>query len=608
MSWRLDIGANIHGEQVDFYTWAPFCEKLHVQVLKEGFSSPLEMTKDPRGYFSLSVEGIGEGDLYYYLLPNGDTRPDPVSRSQPEGVHGPSQIVNPKSFSWHDHPWEGIPLSELIFYECHVGTFTEQGTFAGVIEKLPYLKELGVNCLEIMPVGQFPGRWNWGYDGTCIYAPQNTYGGPQGLKELVDAAHKMGIAVCLDVIYNHFGPEGNYWCEFGPYLSNRHVTPWGKALNYDGPQSEPLRHFIIQNALYWIVEYHIDVLRLDAIHGIFDFSARHILEELHDNVEELTKEFRRNIHLIPESDLNDSRFIRKKAKGGCGLNGQWLDDYHHGLHVELTGEQQDYYVDFSGIEDLVASLKKGYVYDGQYSTFREKEHGNSSADLPPEQFVVFSQNHDQVGNRPLGNRLSTQISFSAQKMSACLLLLGPYLPLLFMGQEYGEKAPFPFFVDFSEAELMQAVYESKRKEADSHADDLLYPGEEAYRAAHLRWNLDQEQEKALLTLHRDLISLRKALPLFKHLKRKEIELYSSIEKNWLALEYSHNGSPAMRLFCYFGKTPLKISLPFTSRGEWSLFLHTEQEPYNSSNPLHFDLEKNTIEIPPESALVFLPKN
>lgn len=494
----MKLGANIENGKVSFNVWAPNFDSLHLAIKQKAFP----MIKDERGYFSVELDHIKEHDLYSYLLPDGQKRADPVSRSLPNGVFGQTEIIDPKSFKWNDEHWKGIDQNDLIFYECHVGTFTREGTFRALIEKLPYLRDLGITCLELMPIASFAGRCNWGYDGVSLYAPHHLYGGPNGLKELVNAAHQAGIAIALDVVYNHFGPEGAFHVGYGPYLTNRYKTPWGDALNYDGPYSQEIRHFILQNALYWISEYHIDILRLDALHAIFDFSAHHILKELSAEVKNLSEKLGRKIYLAGESDRNDSNLIRPQKSGGQGLDLWWAEDFHHSLHVLLTHEKQGYYQDFHK-KDIDDALKEGVVYQGKYSPYRKYIVGNSFEGIDPNQLIIFSQNHDQVGNRPFGNRLSTQISFEEQKIAALLVLFSPYIPLLFMGEEYGEKNPFEYFVDYDNPELMQAIYEGRKKEFNL-VESLPIPNFEAFERSKLSW----EKNEGLLTLYQTLIKLR----------------------------------------------------------------------------------------------------
>jgi maltooligosyltrehalose trehalohydrolase len=427
--------------------------------------------------------------------------------------------VDPQAFEWTDLSWCGLPLSDFIIYELHVGAFTAEGTFDAVIPQLRYLKEtVGVTAIEVMPVAQFPGCRNWGYDGAHPFAVQSSYGGPDGLKRLVNACHATGLAVILDVVYNHLGPEGNYLGDFGPYFTDRYKTPWGSAINYDGPDSDAVRHYVVSNALYWVTEYHIDALRLDAIHGIFDFSAVHILKELTVAVHQQAASLGRQVFMIAESDLNDSRIIDPPSHGGYGVDAQWNDDFHHALRVTFTGEHTGYYQDFHGLKDLRTALQEGFVYQGQPSTYRRRRHGNSSQHCHPSQFIVFAQNHDQIGNRATGDRLSAQLSFEALKAAQALVLLSPNLPLLFMGEEYGETAPFQYFIDHGDPALVEAVKQGREKEFahfNWRPEDIPHPQDPAtFERCRLHPTELDHWQSGLLRWTGALIRLRKTVPTF----------------------------------------------------------------------------------------------
>ena len=515
--WRLDLGARPIGSSVvRFRVWAPCSKTVSVELLDPN-RDPVAMEPRNLGYFEVTIEGVRAGDRYHYILDGGKIRPDPASRSQPDGIHQASAVVDPDAFNWTDHAWKGFPLKDLIIYELHVGAFTTTGTFDAIIPHLDYLKnDVGVTAIELMPVAQFPGRRNWGYDGTYLYAPHSTYGGPQGLKILVDACHATGLAVILDVVYNHLGPEGNYLANFGPYFTDRYRTPWGDAMNYDGPDSDEVRHFIVSNALYWVTEYHIDGLRLDAVHGIYDFSANHILRELAEAVHVQATRLSRQIFVIAESALNDARVIAAPVHGGYGLDGQWNDDFHHALRTMLTKERGGYYQDYEGLRDLATAMQDGFVYSGQYSRYHRRRHGNSSKLCSPSQFVVFSQNHDQVGNRALGDRLSTQVSFEALKVAAAAVLLSPNIPLVFMGDEYGETAPFLYFIDHGDPALVEAVRQGRRAEFASFGWKGGIPDpQDPATFERSRIDLtrrDKGQRAVLLHWTRTLLEMRKTLP------------------------------------------------------------------------------------------------
>jgi maltooligosyltrehalose trehalohydrolase len=494
-----------------FRVWAPLAETVHVHLLAPRERLSL-LSPAPDGYHSGVIDDVGPGALYRYRLDARLECPDPASRFQPQGVHGPSQVMDAR-FDWTDGAWRGLPLRRYIFYELHVGTFTPEGTFDGVADQLEELAALGITAVELMPVAQFPGHRNWGYDGVYPFAVQGSYGGPAGLKRLITACHLKGLAVVLDVVYNHLGPEGNYLSKFGPYFSDAYRTPWGAPLNFDGPHSDEVRRFFIENALYWVTEFHIDALRLDAVHAIRDFSARPFLEELAQAVHLKSSDLGRRVYLIAESALNDTRLIRPPELGGMGLDAQWNDDLHHALHAVVTGERQGYYGDFGKFEHLLKALREGFVYSGEVSEFRQRRHGNSSRDTPAHRFVVFAQNHDQVGNRRRGDRLTLSLPGEALKMMAGVILLSPYLPLLFMGEEYGETAPFPFFISHSDPDLVAAVRQGRRAEwpAEEGPDEAPDPQDETtFAAARLNHALRHAHgpHRLLWEFYRRLIELR----------------------------------------------------------------------------------------------------
>ncbi len=516
----LSYGAHMVGNSAEFRVWAPRARTLTLRLLSAA-SADLPMRRSEDGVFSLTAPGQA-GDRYFYVLDENRPVPDPVSRFLPEGVHGPTEIVAPDAFRWNDHDWHGLELRDYIIYELHVGTFTPQGTFDGVIERLDYLKSAGVSVIELMPVAAFPGRRNWGYDGVSPYAVQASYGGPEGLKRLVNAAHGAGIGVALDVVYNHFGPEGNYLPLFGPYLTDRHQTPWGEAVNYDGPDCDHVRRYVVENALYWIREYHLDGLRLDAVQTIKDDSPTHILTEIQANVQRLGQELERKVCVIGETDENDIRYVLPQSRGGLGLNAIWSDDFHHSVHAALTGERQGYYQDFGRKEQIVRALNQGFVFQGEIFQFWKRPRGTPVDSVPLLAHVICTQNHDQVGNRAVGERLDVLVPRGASKMAAALLLLAPHTPLLFMGQEYGETAPFQYFTDFSDPQLQRAVSEGRRnefKEFGWSAEKVPDPQDPAtFESSKLRWPLngqlsvssDQSQPAAeMLDWYRKLIALRR---------------------------------------------------------------------------------------------------
>ena len=502
----------------EFLVWAPAAESVTVHIVSPP-ARRLTLRKAARGYFHGVFSGVQAGTLYFYSLDGRINRPDPASRSQPEGVHGPTRIVDPH-FPWTDDSWTGLPLRDFVIYELHVGTYTPEGTFDALIGYLDELLELGITAIELMPVGQFPGERNWGYDGTYPFAAQSSYGGPEGFHRLADACHGRGLALILDVVYNHLGPEGNYLGEFGPYFTDRYRTPWGTAVNFDGPGSDEVRRYFIENALHWVRDFHVDALRLDALHAIVDQSARPFLTELSEAVHREAERLRRSVFLIAESDHNDVRLLRPPESGGNGLDAHWNDDFHHCLHTLLTGETAGYYRDFGRFPQIVKAFREGFVYSGEYSLCRRRRHGSSSRGIAPHRLVVFSQNHDQVGNRFLGDRLSTLVSFEALKLAAGAVILSPFTPLLFMGEEYGETTPFPYFVSHSDPSLVEAVRKGRAAEFESFPDTGDPPdpqSEETFGKSRLRHERKLEgRHRILVEYYRVLLRIRRTLPASKN--------------------------------------------------------------------------------------------
>jgi len=457
-----------------------------------------------------------------------------------------------------------LPLDDYILYELHVGTYTPEGTFEAVIPHLDGLARLGVTAVELMPVAQFPGARNWGYDGVDLFAVQNSYGGPEGLRRLVDACHAKGLAVVLDVVYNHLGPEGNYLGDFAPYFDDRYRTPWGPALNFEGPFSDDVRRFFVENALYWIEAFHLDALRLDAVHAILDTSAVPFLEELGEAVHARARELGRRVYLMPESNQNDPRLVLPRERGGMGLDAVWTDDFHHVLHVLLTGERSGYYRDFEGVGDLARSFREGFVYTGRWSPFRRRRHGRPAGGVRAGQHVVFAQNHDQVGNRMRGERLGGLVPFEKQKLAAGVTLLSPFLPLIFMGEEYGETAPFQYFVSHSDPGLIRAVRRGRREEFASFGWEGRVPdpqSEATFRRSRLRHRLKERgRHRTLYEFHRALIELRRSHPALVRLDKKAVEAAPSEGQGALWVRRRAEGEEALAVF-HFGDSEAAVSLP-----------------------------------------------
>lgn len=551
-SWELGAAPKKDGT-CSFRVWAPLRQRVEVKIV--GPSERLaEMRKDEQGYWHAVVDRVNPGARYLYRLDGERDRPDPASRHQPEGVHGPSEVVDHQAFRWKDRSWKGLELRKYVIYELHIGTFTTEGTFEAVIPRLADLRDLGITAIELMPVSPFPGTRNWGYDGVYPFAVQHSYGGPEGLKKLVDACHQHGLAVILDVVYNHLGPEGNYLGEFGPYFTDRYRTPWGQAINYDGPYAKGVRDLMVESARSWYRDYHIDALRLDAIHGIFDFSAHHLLQEIGEAVQGYARTCKRRLYVMPESDLNDVRIITPVDRGGYGLDAQWNDDFHHALRTLLTNEQRGYYEDFGTIGDLAASLRDGFVYSGRYSVHRKRDHGNRSKDRPAEQFIVFSQNHDQVGNRMLGDRLTTQVSWESLKMAAACVILSPYVPLLFMGEEYAEQAPFLYFVSHGDAGLIDAVRKGRKEEFRAFSWEGEPPDpqdEDTFKRSRLSWDQrTRGKHGTMLAWYRRLLDLRKSVPALANLSREHSVLSASEEERTITLRRT-NVTGSSEVFCAY---------------------------------------------------------
>jgi maltooligosyltrehalose trehalohydrolase len=584
--WELQFGATVQPSGVQFRIWAPRLRSVQVAI-GDDESQVLAMYPEKDGEFAVFGEGLRAGADYTFLVDGGRRRPDPVSRWQPRGVHAPSRVVDHTSFAWSDKDWRGIPLEDYIIYELHTGTFTSEGTFEALIPRLADLRDLGVTAIELMPVAEFPGRRNWGYDGVGMYAPQSTYGGPDGLKTLVNACHSTGLAVVLDVVYNHLGPEGNYLGEFAPYYTNSYRSPWGDAINYDGAGSDGVRRFFVDNALYWLTEYHVDALRLDAIHGIFDCGARHILEEIAGAFHAQADRLGRSAWLIAESDLNDPRVIEPRTRGGHGIDAQWLDDFHHSLHTALTGEHRGFFADFDGLPSLRKAIVDGFVYDGQHSRCRGRRHGSSSKGRPGKRFVAFTQNHDQIANALQGVRSSKVLTLAQQKLAAAVLFFSPYLPLLFMGQEYGETAEFLYFTEHGDQSLIDAMREGRRMETG----DFLGGGEfvdpqdlGTFQRSKLNWGLRQEApHSGLLAWYRDWIAIRKQQAALRNCRKSMVRAQCDSQSRWLAIERRDLSGSRALLVCNFSEAARTVQIPF-GNVPWSICLWSGSECYGPPAP------------------------
>ena len=493
--------------------WAPLPHS--VETVVDG--RRLQMSKAARGWWEVSDGAVHPGARYGFSLDGGEPRPDPRSPSQPDGVMGLSEVIDHAAHEWHDQAWHGRELAGAVLYELHVGTFSREGTFEGAIQHLSHLTALGVDMIEVMPVAEFSGNRGWGYDGVDLFAPHHAYGGPAGFKRLVEACHAGGLGVVLDVVYNHLGPVGNFLAEFGPYFSSRHTTDWGAALNFDGPGSDEVRRLVIDNELMWMRDYHVDGLRLDAVHAIFDQSPVHVLEQMRVEADALRSEVHRPLSLIAESDLNDPRFVRPREVGGYGLEGVWSDDWHHSLHTVLTGERTGYYEDFGQVEDLGKALRQAWVYDGRWSDHRQSTRGRKAHAIESHRHVVAIQNHDQVGNRAAGERLVALVDEASLKAAAALLLTTQFTPMLFEGEEWGASTPFQYFTDHADPRLGDAVREGRRREFAAfgwNPEEIPDPQDAAtFERSRLRWEeIDEPMHRRMLDWYRALIDLRRRLP------------------------------------------------------------------------------------------------
>lgn len=537
-----------------FRVWAPSPKKVELQLN----GKLVAMQRHENGWWTADAPDAKAGDRYGFMLDGAGPFPDPRSPSQPEGVHKLSRVEDVDAFRWTDSNFQAPPLASAIIYELHIGTFTPQGTFLSAIEKLEYLTSLGVTHVELMPVVEYSGNHGWGYDGVDLFAPHHAHGAPDDLKKLVDACHARNLAVILDVVYNHLGPAGNYLGKFAPYFTKKFASPWGEGINFDGPDSDEVRHFFCDNALMWLRDFHFDALRLDAVHGIIDTSATHVLEQLKIEVEKLSLQLSRHLALIPESDLNDPRLLWSRERGGFQLDAQWSDDFHHALHTVLTGERTGYYSDFGTLSDLAKALRQAFVYDGKFSAHRRRIHGRSIDDLKGHQFLGYLQNHDQVGNRALGERSSQLMSLGKLKIGAALVLASPFLPMLFQGEEWGASTPFLYFTDYQEPELARAVREGRCREFAAFGwkpEDTADPqAPETFERSKLKWEeISKPPHAEILDWHKKLIQLRRNEPDLSDGELKNVQTNYDEKNRWLVVE---RGS--ISIVCNFAERPCRI--------------------------------------------------
>jgi maltooligosyltrehalose trehalohydrolase len=537
--------------------WAP--RATHVELVTRDQRLPLEAVAG--GWFELVGVHLEAGDDYSFSLDGGPPLPDPRSSWQPHGVHGASRVVDLDAFVWTDASWRGRSLGDCVVYELHIGTFSDAGTFDGAIEHIGALVELGVGAVEVMPVAAFPGTRGWGYDGVHLHAVHDAYGGPAGLSRFVDACHGAGLAVVMDVVYNHLGPDGNHLPAFGPYFTDRHRTPWGEAINYDGADSDEVRHFVVDNALMWLRDYHCDGLRIDAVHAIVDTSAVQILAEITEAVHGLSRRLGRPLWVIAESDLDDPRVVTAATQGGLGCDAQWSDDFHHALHATLTGETGGYYADFGSVEAVARTLRDVFFNPGGYSAFRRRRHGRPVGDLAGTRFLGYMQTHDQAGNRAQGERSTALMSTGRLQIAAALVLLGPFVPMLFAGEEWAASTPFQYFTDHQDPELARLVSEGRRSEFASFGWDpsqVPDPQDPAtFERSTLRWaERDEEPHATVLRWHTDLIALRSRTPSLRDGDRGALEVEFSEAGRWLVMR-----RPGVSVACNWGDQPVDLLVP-----------------------------------------------
>ena len=573
-----------------FSVWAPRAQRMELETAGQR----RQMNAGHGGWWSLEVPEAGPGTDYAFCIDGGEPRPDPRSPWQPHGVLGPSRTLDHAAFRWTDTHWQSRPLSSAVIYELHVGTFTAEGTFESAISKLDYLADLGITHLELLPVNEFTGTRGWGYDGVDLFAPHHAYGGPEGLKQLVDAAHAKGLGVIIDVVYNHFGPEGCFLQQFGPYLTDKHQTAWGAAVNYDAQDCTEVRRFVVDNALMWLRDYHADGLRLDAVHAYMDESATHILEELSEAVGDLEANLGRHLFLIAESDLNNPRIVHHREVGGYGLDAQWSDDFHHALHVTLTGEQFGYLADFSGFQDLATALRQAFVYDGRHSRFRGRVHGRPAVGLSGHKFLAYLQNHDQIGNRATGQRIGHLVSPGRQMIGAALTLASPFVPMLYMGEEWAASSPFQYFCHMQDPELARAVCEGRRREFGAFGWDPEVPdpqAESTFAASKLKWDeMEHEPHAGVLAFYRRLIQLRRTNPDLGNGHMDRVQVRYDQDDGWLIVVRG-----AIGVLCNLSGHPRRLPL----------YPAQPPELLASSGP-GVRVDGEHVELPPESVAVIGP--
>jgi maltooligosyltrehalose trehalohydrolase len=602
------LGATPRSGGCRFEVWAPYAKKVEVELEGTGKRIPMQPTE--RGYHVVEAPGVGAGSRYRYRLDGTKTRNDPAARFLPEGITGPTEVVDPGRFRWTDRGWKGQPLQDLVVYELHVGTYTAEGTFEALIPHLKELRELGITAIELMPVAQFPGKRNWGYDGVQLFAPQNSYGGPLGLQRLVDAAHKEGLSVLLDVVYNHLGPEGNFLPDFGPYFNDKRPTPWGSSVNVDGRDSDEVRRFFIENALQWLRDFHLDGLRLDAVHAIVDMSARTFMEDLSERIDAAATKRGVPFHLIAESSANDPRLVRRRADHGWGLHGMWNDDFSHALYAFTTHDPTKYGGDYAGSSSLAKAYRNAFVLDGGYSTYRRRRHGRPALGIPSRRFVVCADNHDQVGNRARGERLSQLVSPNMLKVSAAAVTLSPFVPMFFMGEEYAERAPFLYFTDHASAELRAAVTRGRKKEFEQHGwnvEPMDHADAKTFETSRLDHRLKLQPGHAeIRAFYKRLLELRRTHPVLRLLDHAGVESAAQeSDRIVTVLRRARNRQAFLILHNGPKRATVKLSWP---KGDWELLLDSSAKkwagPGNGHPPTVQSNGRHALEVEGETALLY----
>jgi maltooligosyltrehalose trehalohydrolase len=615
---RLPIGAEVlPGDGVHFRVWAPRRRKVEVVLTHGGETLEAEMAAEKGGYFSVHLTQARAGMDYRYKLDSEGLFPDPASRFQPEGPHGPSRIVDPTAFSWTDGRWAGVRLPGQIIYEMHLGTFTREGTWAAAMKELPELAAVGITVLEVMPIADFPGTFGWGYDGVNLFAPTRLYGGPDDARRFVDAAHQLGLGVILDVVYNHVGPDGNYLKQYAEaYFTDRYKTDWGEAINFDGPDSGPVRDYFVANAAYWIDEFHFDGLRLDATQNVYDSSEDHFLAALARRTRAAASQ--RSILLVAENEPQDVRLVRPPEQNGYGLDALWNDDFHHTARLALTGRREAYYVDYLGSpQELVSALKWGYLYQGQYYTHHHKRRGTSSRGIPPSVFVTYVQNHDQIANSGRGQRIHELTSPGRLRALTALTLLGPGTPLLFQGQEFAASAPFLFFADHG-PELAKLVRKG-RAGFLAQFPSLAVPemqtilADPADRATFERCKLDfaeRQRHAPLYALHRDLLKLRRDDPVFRGQKERGVDGAVLAPRAFVLRYFGGDGDDRLLLVNLGRDLHLEVApeplLAPPEDQEWTLLWSSESPSYGTGGTAPVETEAGWF-LPGESAVVLRPR-